>query len=225
MPTKLEYVKVPRLLPRVLPHEQIRALLDSIDTTSTAGFRDRSMLELLYSSGQRASELLDLNVKHVELKAGTAFVKGKGRKERLVPVGATARRYLESYLRAVRPWLVRSATSALFLDDEGKRMPYHTLRRIVLRIAKNAELDGKVTAHVFRRSCTSELVKGDANLYHVSRLLGHESLETLKHYVKLDITDIRKTHQKTHPRERDEKRRGEPDSRGDNGRQDDQSIA
>ena len=84
----------------------------------------------------------------------------------------------------------------------------HTLRRTVLRVAENAGLKGKVTSHLFRRSFTSELVKGNANLYHISRMLGHESLDTLKHYVKLDIADIRKTHHKTHPRERDERERG-----------------
>ena len=112
-------------------------------------------------------------------------------------------------MRAIRPSLTvgNPKTRALFLDDSGSRMPYHTLRRIVERIAETSGLAGKLTPHVFRRSCTTELVKGNANLYHISRLLGHTSLETLRHYVKLNIADVRKTHEKTHPRERDERRR------------------
>ncbi len=207
----LVYVKVPQLLPRVLTHAKIRRLLSRIDTTSPAGFRNRTMLELLYSSGLRASELLGLDVEHIDFGSRTALILGKGRKERLVPIGATAFRFLESYVRAIRPTMPGSAeTKALFLDDGGSRLPYHTLRRIVERIAEASGLAGKLTPHVFRRSCTTELVKGNANLYHISRLLGHASLETLRHYVKLNIADVRKTHQKTHPRERDERRRNGP---------------
>jgi site-specific recombinase XerD len=96
----------------------------------------------------------------------------------------------------------------MLLDDPGSRMPYYTLRRITVDIAEKAGLGGKLTAHVFRRSCASELVKGNANIYHVSRMLGHESLDTLKHYVKLHIADLKATHHRTHPPERDEEERG-----------------
>ena len=209
MVSALEYVKVPRLLPRVLPHREIRGMLTRIDTTSAEGQRDRTMLELLYSSGLRAAELLSMDVQDIDFNGQTALVKGKGRKERIVPVGATALRHLESYTRAVRAGLLgHSHEAALFLDRRGKRLPYHTFRRIVLRVAQSAGLAGEVTAHVFRRSCTSELIKGNANIYHVSRMLGHESVDTLKYYVKLNIGDLRRTHHRTHPRERDERRRG-----------------
>jgi site-specific recombinase XerD len=205
----LKYVRVPSPLPRVITHEETRRMLDGIDTGSAAGFRDRTMLEVLYSCGLRASELLGMNLADINFDDALALVHGKGRKERMVPVGTTALRFLESYIRAVRPGLrPLPKEDAVFLNTDGRRMPYHTLRRIVLRIARDAGLEGRVTAHVFRRSCTSELVRGDANLYHVSRLLGHEDLETLKHYVKLHINDLRETHHKTHPRERDEEERG-----------------
>jgi site-specific recombinase XerD len=208
----LEYVKEPKLLPRALQHEQMRALLQTIDTTQPEGHRDRTMLELLYSSGLRAAELLGLDVDGVDFEHQVVTVMGKGRKERVVPVGATALRFLEGYLRAVRPALVCDpACRALFVDAAGKRLPYHTLRRIVLATGAEAGLLEPLTAHMFRRSCTSELVRGNANLYHVSRMLGHESLDTLRHYVRLNIADIQKTHRQTHPRERDEKSRGEDD--------------
>jgi len=168
------------------------------------------MLELLYSSGLRAAELLGMDVDSVDLEHRVVTVVGKGRKGRVVPVGATALRFIESYLKAVRPPLATDpACQALFVDGTGKRLPYHTLRRIVLRAGADAGLVEPLTAHMFRRSCTSELVRGNANLYHVSRMLGHETLDTLRHYVRLNIADIQKTHRLTHPRERDESRRNE----------------
>ena len=201
----LEYVKVPDLLPRALTHRQVRGLLDGIDTGTAAGQRDRTMLELLYSSGLRAAELLGMDTGDFDPGAGTVRVIGKGRKERMVPVGATARRCLEGYIRATRPLLEPTPEeNALFIDCNAVRMPYHTLRRIIAAIGRDAGLKEPLTPHVFRRSCTSELVRGNANLYHVSRMLGHESLDTLRHYVKLNINDIRRTHRSSHPRERDE---------------------
>jgi site-specific recombinase XerD len=115
-------------------------------------------------------------------------------------------RHLESYIKAVRPFLVREATEpAVFLDRSGKRLPYHTLRRIIQRHTQACDVEVAVTAHTFRRSCTTEMIRGGANLYHVKELLGHESLETVKHYTKLTIEDLRKTHQKCHPREKNER--------------------
>ena len=160
---------------------------------------------MLYSTGIRVSELLGLNVRDVDLDNATAVVLGKGNKQRVVPIGKTALRLLESYLKAVRPFLLKkSDEQALFLNHAGERMPYHTVRRIVQRQAEAAGLEIKVTPHTFRRSCTTELIRGGANLYHVKEILGHENLETLKHYTKLTIEDLKKTHAKCHPRERHE---------------------
>ncbi len=129
---------------------------------------------------------------------------GKGRKQRVVPFGSTAARFLEVYIKAIRPYLLRDAIeSALFLDTQGRRMPYHTLRRIVHACSHAAGLDITVTPHTLRRSCTTELLRSGANMYHVKELLGHESLDTLKHYTRLTITDLKRTHRKCHPRERD----------------------
>jgi len=206
----LAYVRAPQALPRVLAHEKIRAMLDAMDIATPAGHRDRTMLEVLYSSGIRAAELLGLDVGDVSLTDRVAMVLGKGQKERIVPIGVTAIRFLESYLRGVRPGLMENPEEkAMFLDRYGKRMPYYTLRRIIVATAETAGLGGELTAHVFRRSCASELVKGHASIYHVSRMLGHESLDTLKHYVKLHIADLKETHHRTHPREKDEEERGE----------------
>jgi integrase/recombinase XerD len=190
----------------VLSHEQVRRLLDRIGTDTAAGFRNRAMLELLYSSGIRAAELLGMDIDSVDFANATALVTGKGNKQRVVPVGRSALRYVETYLRAVRPYLSPApGERALFLTEAGRRLPYFTLRRIVKACAAAAGAGTNVTAHTFRRSCTTELLRGGAGMYHVKELLGHESLETLKHYARLTITDLKKTHARCHPREREER--------------------
>ena len=203
----LECVKEPQLLPTsVLTHAQVKKLLSRIGTQDTEGYRDRAMMELLYTSGVRVRELLDLDVGDVDWKNATAIVTGKGRKQRVVPIGRTALRCLESYWLAVRPFLLQERTErALFLDRQGKRMNYQNFLRRVHVYAQRAGLEQDVTPHTFRRSCATELIRSGANMYHVKELLGHEDLDTLKHYAKLTIQDLKKTHEKCHPRERDER--------------------
>jgi len=201
----LERVKEPSTLPgSVLTHSEVRKLLKCIDTSSPTGYRDRALLEMLYTSGVRATELLDLDVGSIDFEQGTALVNGKGNKQRVVPVGKTALRYLKSYVLGVRSFLLREKTEqSLFLNREGRRFAYHNLRYLLRRCTRNMKLDTRVTPHTFRRSCTTEMVRGGANIYHVKELLGHETLKTMRHYVKLTINDLKKTHEKCHPRERD----------------------
>ena len=197
-------VKEPSMLPgSVLTHLQARQLLDAIETGTADGYRNRTILELLYSSGIRSAELLGLDLGDLDLTAGTAIVMGKGRKQRVVPFGATAARFLQTYIKAIRPHLLHSTSeAALFLDGSGKRLPYYTLRRIVHACCEASGLDINVTPHTFRRSCTTELLRLGANMYHVKELLGHESLDTLKHYARLTITDLKRTHKRCHPRDK-----------------------
>jgi len=200
----LPYLKEPKKLPgSVLAHGQVKKLLAKISTHSSAGYRNRAMLELLYSSGIRANEILSLDVEDVNLKHETALIQGKGSKERMVPIGKTAKRFLESYIVAVRPYLLKNKSEkAMFLGKNGGRLSYGAFRRAIVSIVEQAGFDD-VTAHTFRRSCTTELILSGANMYHVKELLGHESLDTLKHYAKLTIMDLKKTHGKCHPREKD----------------------
>ncbi len=144
------------------------------------------------------------DVADVDLTHATAIVTGKGNKQRVVPVGKTALRLVTSYLRGVRPFLVRDAAErALWLTRAGARLPYHTLLKRVRLHGDRLALPVAVTPHTFRRSCTTELIRGGANLWHVKELLGHEHLDTLQHYAKLTIADLKKTHAKCHPRERE----------------------
>ncbi len=202
----LECVKAPRLLPQgVLTHAQARKLLGRVETSTPEGCRNRAMIELLYSSGLRSAELLRLDVGDVDFEQATAIVTGKGSKQRVVPIGRTALRCLESYLKAMRPFMVRNqAERAMFLNRQGVRLRYNAFCQVVATCASGSGV-GKVriTAHTFRRSCATELLRGGANMYHVKELLGHESLETLKHYAKLTITDLKKEHRRCHPREKE----------------------
>lgn len=202
----LEYLRTQKLLPRsVLEHAQMRKMLSMIDTTSGQGVRDRAMLELLYTSGIRARELTGMDLAAVNLEQATAVVMGKGGKERVVPIGKTALRWLESYMKGVRPFLARyPAQPALWLSRAGQRLGYEPLRLMVHRHATKAGLPSTVTAHTFRRSCTTELVKSGGNPWHIKELLGHENLDTLQHYARLTIVDLKKTHAKCHPRERED---------------------
>jgi site-specific recombinase XerD len=205
LPMAVTPIKEPRVLPgSTLAHQQMRKLLDNLDTSTPEGYRDRTILEMLYSSGIRAGEVLGLNVEHVDHRNGTAFVTGKGRKDRVVPVGKTALNHIEGYVKAVRPHLLKdNAEKALFLDMNGKRYPYHQLRRMIHRYEKKAGLSMAITPHTFRRSCTTEMLRGGAGMYHIKEMLGHESLDTLKHYAKLTIIDLKSAHARCHPREKD----------------------
>lgn len=203
-PEMVRYVKKPLRLPgSVLPHAKMRKMLSRIPTNDPAGYRDRAMLELLYSTGVRAAELLGLNTFDVDFKNRTMMVTGKGDKQRVVPIGRTALRHLETYLAAIRPYLLCDRTqTALFLNHKGGRLKYKAFLKCVHIHSRRLGYTD-VTPHTFRRSCTTELIRGGANMYHVKELLGHESLDTLKHYTKLTINDLKKTHEKCHPRERD----------------------
>ncbi len=202
----LQYVKEPKTLPGgVLTHAEVRKLLRRIDTTTAEGHRDRAMLEMLYSSGIRVGELLGLDVEGVDLANAAAIVTGKGKKDRVVPIGKTALRYLESYIVAVRSFLLRDPAERALFIHRGKRIGYQRLLRTIRRAAARVKIDTPVTPHTFRRSCTTELIRSGANMYHVKELLGHETLATLKHYAKLTILDLKKTHAKCHPREREER--------------------
>jgi integrase/recombinase XerD len=198
-------VKLPQVLPTsVLTHAQMLRLLKTVNRTNPEGFQLSAMLEFLYSTGLRVAELLGLDVGHVDLSNRHAVVWGKGGRERIVPVGAAAARATEAYLKGFRPLALRSPTEqALWLDPHGDRMPYHTFRRRLLEVAGRARLPCHVTAHTFRRSFTTEMIRGGANPWMVRDALGHSSVEALAPYIKLVATDLRKTLVRCHPREKD----------------------
>ena len=203
----IRYVKTPQFLPcGILTDTEMRELFKKIDITTNEGIQDRAILELMYSSGLRAGEVVKLHTRSIDFDNGVARVFGKGSKERIVPVGETALMWLEKYLKSIRPFMIKSnvktndGTTSLFVNSSGTQLQYHTLLRMVHKHTAKTDFKEHVTPHTFRRSCTTELIRGEANLYHVKDILGHESLDTLKHYTKLNITDLKRTHGKSHPR-------------------------
>ena len=205
---QLKDMKKPRILPTsVLTHTQVRKFLRSIDTSTSEGYMIRCIIEVLYSSAIRVGELVKLSMDDLDCRNKTLKVFGKGRKERIVPVGTTALRYLETFIKAVRPFMKGSDRHRIiFLNHIGNPMRPENVQRRIAIYARKAKLEGQITPHTFRRSACTELVKANVNLYLVKELLGHESLDTLKPYTKLTINDLKKSHAKYHPREIDVKK-------------------
>lgn len=180
-------------------------MLDGIDPDTADGQRDLTLVELLYSCGLRVSELVRLTLRDIDFEQGTLRVQGKGDKERVVPIGRTALRRLETWIRAVRPFLTGAEHSeALFLNRCGRPLGVKSVQKRLPRLAARAGLTERVTPHALRRTCTTEMIRADANLWHVREFLGHESVDTLQPYIRLNITDVRRTHAKCHPREKDD---------------------
>ena len=197
-------IRPPHLLPRPTPvHAQVRRFLHALPTDTPHRHMLRTIAEVLYSSGMRPSELLALNVVDVDFDRGLVKVMGKGQRERMVPLGRTAARLLESYIQGVRPLLLRDpAEHALWLNSIGHRLAYRILMETLHRPMLAKEGSPRVTCYTFRRACATEMIRSGASMWAVKELLGHEDLEKLKHYVQLTINDLKKTHARCHPRDR-----------------------
>ena len=191
----LVYVKKPTLLPTsVLTHAEVKKLLTRIPTSSPEGYRDRALLEMLYTTGLRRKELLGLNVADVDYKHYTAIVMGKGSKQRVVPIGKTAMRFLETYVLGVRPFLLRNpAEPALFLDRYGKRLPHYILMRRLHGYADGLGFKVTVTPHTFRHTTAMHLLQAGTEINMIRSWLGHSSIETTHEYAEIDLEMKRKT--------------------------------
>lgn len=198
-----------RSLPRVLRPDQVVALLDAPAGDTPVEVRDRALLELLYSSGARVSELCGLDVGAVEPAARLVRLFGKGRKERIVPLGEPAVDRLDRYLREGRPALAEGrgvATDALWLGVRGQRLGTRDARSIVARAARAAGL-GHVTPHTLRHSYATHLLEGGADVRVVQELLGHASLATTQRYTHISRGRLLEVHARAHPRGRRHLRR------------------
>jgi site-specific recombinase XerD len=191
-----------RTLPRVLRPEQVAALITAPDTHTPEGSRDRALLELLYSSGARVSEACGLDLAAVDLPQGLVRLFGKGRKERLVPLGEPCRDALDRYVREARPVLHAGAViDAVFLNGRGDRLGSRDARSIVQRAGRAAGV-GHVTPHTLRHSYATHLLEGGADLRAVQELLGHASLATTQRYTHLSRGQLVEVHTLAHPRAR-----------------------
>ena len=200
------YAKAPKRLPRsILTRKEVSKLLRAPDTHSLMGYRDRAMLEVFYSTGLRNSELGALKVEDMDTDEGYVRVNlGKGAKDRVVPMGKIASRYVENYVKAVRPHLVKGQDNGtLFLSLQGYRMARAVVACVVRKYAKKARLGKPVTAHTLRHTCATQMMRNKANLRHIQELLGHACLTTTQVYTSVTIADLKEAHQKYHPRERE----------------------
>jgi integrase/recombinase XerD len=202
-PTALiEGPKIGRKLPDVLSYEEIVALLEAIDLSKPEGGRNRAMLEILYSSGLRVSELVELKLINVYFDLGFLRVIGKGNKERLVPMGKDAMRYLKLYLEEIRVHVPvqRGFESHVFLNRRGKKLTRVMIFTIIKNLAQGMGLKKTISPHTFRHTFATHLVEGGADLRAVQEMLGHESITTTEIYTHLDRDYLTQVIREFHPR-------------------------
>ena len=194
--------KLPRSLPKALSESQITALLTAPDATTPSGLRDRAMLELMYASGLRVSELVNLPSTAVNLRQGVIRVMGKGSKERLVPLGDEAQHWLQMYLDTARPVLSgKRGVKGLFLTEKGEELTRQQFWNLVKKYAAQAAIDpAKVSPHGLRHSFATHLLNHGADLRALQMLLGHSSLSTTQIYTLVAREKLKQLHAKHHPR-------------------------
>jgi len=208
----VQYAKVPEQLPRdILSTAEIKKMLRAADVHTVMGYRDRAIMEVFYSTGIRKQELLNLTVDDVNLESGILAVRhGKGGKDRVVPLGRIAAKFLETYINGVRPTLLQIATldrrpgqKALFLSLRGGPLSKNALAERIEHYRRAAGIGHAVSPHTFRHSCATHMIRNRANIRHVQEMLGHVNLNTTQQYLHLTITDLKEAHHRFHPREKD----------------------
>jgi integrase/recombinase XerD len=193
--------RVPQGIPKALTEAEVDALLNAVPGDGPRPQRDRSILELLYAGGLRISELVGLDLGDVDLYDGLVRVLGKGNKERVVPLGRSARETVGDYLTTGRPELTgRTATSALFLNARGGRLTRQGAWLIVRAAGDRAGLTGRLFPHVLRHSCATHMLDRGADIRVVQELLGHASLSTTQVYTKVSPERLRAVYDAAHPR-------------------------
>ena len=195
--------KLPRSLPHPLSVDEIARLVEAPDGRTSAGLRDRAILEVLYGAGLRISELVGLDVDDVDLEEGFVRVVGKGGKEREVPIGGFAREAVSIYLTRVRPSFASTATrGALFLNQRGGRLSRQSCSRLLAAHAQTAKIERRVTLHTLRHSFATHLLEGGADIRVVQELLGHASVATTQIYTWVTKDHLREVYYTSHPRAR-----------------------
>jgi integrase/recombinase XerD len=197
----LEAPKLKRALPDVLSFEEIEKIISQIDLSRPEGGRNKAILETMYSCGLRVSELVNLKISHLYPDAGFVRVIGKGDKERLVPVGRSALKYINIYKDKIRGHSTTAPGNEdiLFLNNRGGKLSRVMIFLIIKELVKKAGIKKNISPHTFRHSFATHLVEGGADLRAVQEMLGHESITTTEIYTHLDREFLRKTLEKYHP--------------------------
>ena len=195
-------------LPKALPLGDVEAILEAAGSPGTTlALRDRALLEVLYGTGARISEAVGLDVDDLDLEAGTVLLRGKGSKERIVPVGRFAREAVEAYLTRARPDLVSTGSKAateragaMFLNARGGRLSRQSAWTVIVRSAERAGITAEVSPHTMRHSFATHLLEGGADVRVVQELLGHASVTTTQVYTLVTVDSLREVYAAAHPR-------------------------
>ena len=195
--------KAERHLPKFLSVDDVFALIERPDTIGFIHVRDKAILELLYSSGLRVSEVCGLNAEDINTREGLVKVKGKGRKERIVPLGTKAAEAIRGYM--TEKILLKKKSKTLFLNKSGTPLSERSIRRIVVKYSRLIGVSGQIGPHTIRHTFASHLLQAGADLRVIQELLGHASLSTTQKYTHLDITHLMDIYDSAHPLSSEEK--------------------
>lgn len=199
--TELNTPKIPKRLPNVMTVSQVATLMEQPNAKNVAGLRDKAMLELLYATGIRVSELVGLNLPDVNLEMGFLRCLGKGSKERIVPMGKSAIQAVEAYLQTGRGKLVGGkGEKAVFVNIHGSRLTRQGFWKILKKYVRQAGFQGDITPHTLRHSFATHLLENGADLRAVQEMLGHSDISTTQIYTQVTATHLKEVYQQAHPR-------------------------
>jgi integrase/recombinase XerD len=197
----VESPKLSTYLPSVLSEDDVDRLLAAPDVETPGGLRDRAMLELLYATGMRVSELLNVETAHMNLEAGYIRTRGKGSKERLIPLGDQAVDWIKRYIKDARPALGRNRpTSHVFLSRLGKKISRQYFWKLVVKYARQAGIKKDISPHTLRHSFATHLLTHGADLRSVQMMLGHSDISTTEIYTHVTTQRLKDVHERHHPR-------------------------
>lgn len=197
----IETPKYEKKLPDVLDVEEVIQLLETPDLTKNNGYRDRTILELLYATGMRVTELIQIEIDDVNLIMGFVKVFGKGNKERIIPLGDTVIEYLDTYINNVRPQLLKkTVTNVLFLNLHGRPLTRQGIWKLIKQYGLRANITKTLTPHTLRHSFATHLLENGADLRAVQEMLGHSDISTTQLYTHVSKTQIRQMYNQFHPR-------------------------
>ncbi|EEY35474.1 site-specific tyrosine recombinase/integron integrase [Pseudoleptotrichia goodfellowii] len=199
---KVNYITMPKFekeLPNVLGREDINKLRDAVNTSKITGIRDRLIIELLYSSGIRASELIDLNEYMINIEERELRVIGKGNKERITFFSENSKKWLEKYIEEKKEKYSNYTKDVVFANSKGEKLTTRSLRRLIADYAKKAGLQKEVTPHVFRHTFATELLNNGVDIRYLQELLGHSSISTTQVYTHVSKALLKDVYMNTHP--------------------------
>jgi integrase/recombinase XerD len=196
--------KLPKKILEILDEQEVKKFLESIPSSSYLELRDKAMLELLYSCGMRVSEIVDLKLSDIDFDEGLIRFIGKGNKERITPVGDTAKDCLEKYIRAARYNLERERKSeSVFLNKNGQKITRQGFWKILKKYAGKVNISKNLYPHLFRHSYATHMLERGADLRIVQELLGHSSISTTEIYTNINKKHVKETYFKYHPRDKE----------------------